>query len=97
MPGSQVPPVIKTKELRKGVEGMGIRQTVVFDFPPHTFEGDVAKRYSGLVADQLAELKEVLIGPGITVAPARLLFEHFLNLPDQAFIRLHTQKGKFSV
>ena len=49
----------------------------------------MANRYPGLVADQFAELEKVLIGPGIAIAPAGLFFEHFLNLPDQAFIGLH--------
>ena len=89
--GSQVPPVVIAKELGEGIEGMGIGQTVVFDFSPNAFEGDVANGNPGLVADQFAELEEVLICPGIAVTPAGLFFEHFLNLPDQAFISLHGQ------
>ena len=89
MPGSQIPPVVIAEELGEGIEGMGIGQAVIPDFSPNPFEGDVANRYSGLVADQFAELEEVLVGPGIAVAPARLLFEHLLNLPDQAFVSLH--------
>lgn len=87
--GGQIPPVVIAEELGEGVEGMGIGQAFVPDFSPNPFEGDMANRYSGLVADQFAELKEVLVGPGIAVAPAGLLFEHLLNLPDQAFVSLH--------
>ena len=87
--GGQIAPVVIAKVLGKGIEGMGIGQAVVPDFSPNAFEGDVAKGYPGLVADQFAKLEEVLICPGIAVAPAGLLFEHFLNLPDQAFVSLH--------
>ena len=89
MSGGQIPPVVIAEELCEGIEGMGIGQTVVFDLPPNTFEGDMAKGNPGLVADQFAELEEVLVCPGITVTPAGLLFEHFLNLADQVFIGLH--------
>lgn len=89
MSGGQIPPIVIAEELGEGIEGMGIWQAVVPDFSPNSFEGDVANCYSGLVADQFAELEEVLVGPSIAVAPAGLLFEHLLNLPDQAFVSLH--------
>ena len=89
MSGGQIPPVVIAEELGEGIEGMGIWQAVVPDFSPNPFEGDVANCYSGLVADQFAELEEVLVCPEITVTPAGLLFEHFLNLADQVFIGLH--------
>jgi hypothetical protein len=89
MSGGQIPPVVVAEELGESIEGMGIGKAIVFDFSPNPFQGDMADRYPGLVTDQFAELEKVLIGPGVAVAPARLLFEHLLNLPDQAFVSLH--------
>jgi hypothetical protein len=76
---------------------MGIWQAVVLDFSPNAFEGNVAKGYPGFITDQFAKLEEVLICPGIAVAPAGLLFEHFLNLPDQAFVCLHCEWNEGNV
>ncbi len=97
MSGGQIPPVVIAEELGEGIEGMGIGEAVVFDFSPNPFQGDMANGYPGLVADQFAELEKVLIGPGVAVTPAGLFFEHFLNLPDQAFISLHGQLNEFKV
>lgn len=90
--GGKVPPVIIPKELSEGIKGVCIGEAVVLHFAPDALEGDMAKGYAGLVADQFAQLEEVLIGPGVTVAPPGLVFEHFLNQPDQAFIGLHRYK-----
>ena|SRR5580692_1473203 len=89
MSGGQIAPIVKAEVLSKCIEGVGIWQAIVPNLSPNSFESDVANRYSGLVADQLAKLEEVLIGPGIAVAPAGLVFKHLLNLPDQAFVSLH--------
>lgn len=69
---------------------MCVGEAVVFYFSPDTFEGDVADGFAGVVADELTELEEVLVGPFLAVSPAGLFFEKLYYLSDQVFVGLHS-------
>ena len=73
---------------------MGIGEAVVFDFSPDAFQRDVAKGHPGLVADEFAELQEILVCPILAISPAGLFFEQFFYLPDEGFVGLHSYKNE---
>lgn len=86
----KIAPVIIAEVLNKGIERVRVGKAVVFDFSPDAFERDMTEGYPGLVADQFTKLEEILVGPGIAVAPTGLLFKHCLDQPDQVLVSLHS-------
>lgn len=73
---------------------MSIGEAIVFDFSPDAFQRDVAKGNPSLVADEFAELQEILVCPILAISPAGLFFEQFFYLPDEGFVGLHSYKNE---